>query len=78
MNNLLINNTNFKNSINLLILIDYIESSTKLVDSLSNTWMLAFCSLTWWRKPENPEKTINLRWATTTLPHAYAENGKSW
>lgn len=32
--------------------------------------MLAFYGLTWWRKRENPQKTTDVGWAATTLPHA--------
>ena len=31
--------------------------------------MLALCSHTWGKEPENPEKTTDLRRATNTLPH---------
>ena len=35
-------------------------------------WMLAFCGLTWWKKPEYLVETTDLGQATTTLPHADA------
>lgn len=36
--------------------------------------MLAFCSLMWCRKLENPEKTTDLACAPTTLSHAETGN----
>ena len=42
----------------------------KLKDAFSKVRMLAFCSHTRWRKPENLGKNTDLGRATTTLPHA--------
>ena len=50
------------------------ESSTELLGAFSKERMLAFCGLSLWRKTENPEKTTDLGWATTTLPHADTGN----
>ena len=32
--------------------------------------MFAFCSLTWWKKPEYPEETTDRRQAMTTVQYA--------
>ena len=36
--------------------------------------IMVFCGLTWWKKLEYPEETIDLGQATTTLPHADTGN----
>lgn len=45
----------------------YTESSTELTYALSKAHMLVL-------KLENLERTTDVRWATTTLPHADAGN----
>lgn len=49
---------------NLLILFDYIESSTICIGYSYG--------LMRWRKTENPAKTTDFGWATASMPHADA------
>ena len=50
----------------------YLHRNLKeLIDAFLKARLLALCGHTWWRKPENPGKTIDLgRKTTTILPHA--------
>ena len=53
-----------------LFLLQLHRKLIELIDTFLKARMLASCGQTWWRKPENPEKTTDLGLATTTLSHA--------
>lgn len=48
------------------------QKAQQLINTFSKVRMLVSCVRTWWRKLENLEKTTDLGWVTTTLPHVSA------